>query len=182
MKKKWKIAAFFLGLIWILAGCEVLDDDFSDLFKEPETPEEEKPKFVITVNEVVKYPRATRLEKEISTFSGRTIWINVNPFVSSRNIKSIKLIPCKDKPNFYDLQVNIDRGGRIMWIALCEQTKVNQFGVVIDGVLYRRFEPERLSSDEDNWAIIKGPFDKVTAESLRDAAKNNYKLLNRDAK
>jgi hypothetical protein len=178
MKKSIKISMLFLGMVWLLAGCEIMDDDFSNLFEEPDTPEEEKPKFVVTVNEMIKYPRATTLEREISTFSGRSTWINVNPFITSRNIKKIILLPCKDKPDFYDLKVNIDRAGRIMWLALCEQSKIKRFGVVIDGVLYRRFEPERLASDEDDWAVIRGPFDKSTAEALKKAAPKNYKIMN----
>jgi hypothetical protein len=67
-----------------------------------------------------------------------------------------------------------------MWIALCEQAKIKHFGVVIDGVLYRRFEPERLSSDEDDWGVIKGPFDKSTAEGIKKAAEKNYKIMNNE--
>jgi hypothetical protein len=75
MKKNFKWFAVLMCLSCFLTGCEIMDDDFSDLFKEPDTPEEEQPKFVITVNEIIKYPRATKLEREIATFSGRTIWI-----------------------------------------------------------------------------------------------------------
>ena len=56
-----------------------------------------KPQYVLSVHQIVKNPRANMLEKKIPTFSGRTIWVNVNPFIHSRNIKKIELIERKDQ-------------------------------------------------------------------------------------
>ena len=176
MKINLKLIVLASILASFSLGCETID--FEEMMKPPEDTES-KPKTVMSVHKIVKYPRALDLEKEIIAFSGRKVWINKNPFLHSRHIQDIQLIPCEGRPNYFNLRLKLDRSGKIMWIALCEQTRINEFGVVVDGIYYRLFKPERIFSEESDWVVLNGPYDKISANSLKDNAKNNYKLLNR---
>lgn len=177
MRKYSNILIFVttLALVTFITGCETLDEAFK-----PEPTEAEKAKFVISINEVVEYPRARQLEREIETFNGRTVWINMNTFLHSRDIEAIKLIPSKDKDGFFDLSLKLTRKGKVMWISLVEEVKSKKFGVIIDGTFYRMFQPEKLITDEDEWVIMKGPYDPTTAKAIEKNAVSNYKRFNKD--
>jgi len=164
----------FLALTFI-SGCDSMDD----LMKE-EVDEDSKPKTVMTINMLVEYPRATMVEREIITFSGRKVWINTNPFLHSKYIQEIELTPSGDKPGYFDLLLKLDSTGKNMWVALVEESKINRFGVIIDGIFYRTCDPVRMKSDDDNdeWVTLKGPYDQKTAEKLKKHAKKNYEILN----
>lgn len=158
-----------------LTGCETFDDALK-----PEPTDAEKAKFVISINEVVEYPRARQLEREIETFNGRTIWINLNTFIHSRDIELVKLIPSKEKDGFFDLSLKLTRKGKVMWISLCEEVKTKKFGVIVDGTFYRMFQPEKLVSEDDEFVTLKGPFDPTTAKAIEKNAPLNYKKFNKD--
>lgn len=164
---------FFLALTFI-AGC-----DTEDLMKE-EVDEDSKPKATMTINMIVEYPRASMVEREINTFSGRKVWINVNPFLHSKYIQEIELSPSPEKPGYYDLLLKLDPMGKNMWVALVEESKLNRFGVIVDGIFYRTCDPVRMKSDDDSdeWVTLKGPYDPKIAEKLKRHAKKNYELLN----
>jgi hypothetical protein len=167
----------YVAMLFILTtGCETLKELELDDFKDTEEISR-KPRYVVTINQIVRYPRSKAIEKKIITFSGRSVWININPFLHSRHIQEIKLKPNKRKPEFYDLLLKLDRSGKIMWIALTEECKTNTFGVIVDGVFYRKFEPVKMKTDESDWVIMKGPFDAITAKKIQEYAKKNYKLL-----
>ena len=150
------------------ASCESLDS------------KSKEPKYMITINEIVKYPRAKEIEKEIPTFAGRTVWININQFIHSSNIKEIELIPCKNKPGFYDLKCRLDYHGKLVWMQLSVMYASSELAFVIDGVYYRSITPDKVTSHDDEFITIKGPFDSVTANSLKENAKLNYKYFGGD--
>ena len=168
---------FLFLLLMLVSGCEIMDMD--EIMKE-KVDEDTKPKTVLTVNMIVDYPRVTVIEREILTFSGRKVWINTTPFLHSKYIEDIELVPSKDKPDYFDLLLKLDATGRNIWISLVEEAKINRFGVVIDGIFYRTCEPMRMKTDDDSdeWVMLKGPYDPTTANRLKKNAKNNYKLLN----
>jgi hypothetical protein len=180
MIKKWLYLIVLSIGIFTFTGCEALKEAFDESELGDSSNKDDKPIYVISINRIVRYPRAKRLEKEIKTFSGRSIWINVNPFLHSRNIEEIKLEPIADRPGFYNMSLKLDRQGRIIWIALTEQAKINQYGVLIDGVFYRTFEPRRMSTEEDEWVLLRGPFDQVTAKAVEKYSKTNFEKLNKN--
>lgn len=178
MKKHFFPLSFlFISILLFTVSCETLEEALKDRTKEEEMNELQ---YIFSINEVIDYPRATGLEREITSFSGKKLWINVNPFIHSRDVEEIKKIP-SEKAGFFDLQLKLTRRGRIMWTALIEQVRVTKFGVIIDGVFYRTFEPERIPKPEEaEWAAVKGPFDAVTADGLVKYAKGNFKHFQKD--
>jgi len=179
LKKAGVIAtAFSIAMIFATA-CETLDS-LEDMDK-PDRPKD-KAIYVVSVHEIVKYPRAQSLEMNIPSFSGTPVCINTNYFLHSKHITAIEIVEEKDKPGFYDLILSLDRRGRMLWSALSVNFRNTQMAFVIDGVYYRSFSPEQLGSDEDVSVKIKGPFDLATAEGLKRNSEKNHKLFNDDKK
>ncbi len=174
MRNKLSItaAAVAISVLLCVLGCETTD--FGKKSKEPVG--------IMTLNEIVKYPRANQLEKEIPTFSGKTIWVNTNAFLHSRNVMDIDMIPSAQKKGFYDLLLKLDYHGKLAWMQLSVNNAYGEVGFLIDGVFYRSITPDKISSEYEDTVLIRGPFDPVTARSLKDNAQVNYKLYNGDPK
>lgn len=103
--KKYMTALATAVAVAMISGCEL-----DKVLKKPENSLR-KPAYVISVHRIVKYPRAEKLERKISTFSGREIYVNANPFLHSRDIKKIELIEREDQklsPN--QMSFNPDTG------------------------------------------------------------------------
>lgn len=157
-----------------LIGCK-LDSSSSDENKM--FPNDGKPRFVIAVNQLVQYPRAEKLEQEISTFDGRTLWVNVNPFVHSKYIESITRQPIPDKPGFYSLTIKLNERGVRLWMHMAVTMKHHNMCFVIDGLSYRVFKPEMV--DEKTALVnVHGPFDDYTSKALVHYGQINYKIFN----
>ena len=173
------LAAALLSAVF---GCRPEDiKKFEEILKK-ELPE---PKRIITVNSIVKYPRAKELEKEIPTFTGRKVWINNNSFIHSKSIKNIELLPRDPEGHFYDLKLHLNNHGRLIWMQLSAGFSYQQLAFVVDGMFYRSFIPKPLSKEqeegeEDSFAIIEGPFDKFTAEEIKKYSKTNYEYFNQE--
>lgn len=157
-------------------GCKPDDmKKIQEIFKK-ELP---KPKRIITINSIVKYPRAKDLEKEIMTFNGGKVWVNTNSYIHSKSIKDIELIKRDNDGNFYDLQLELTNHGKLIWMQLSTGYSFQTLGIVVDGLFYRTFKPHPISKDE-NFAIIEGPFDKYTAEQIKKYAKTNFEFFNQE--
>jgi len=164
-----------LCLVSFLAvSCETWDEVIED---KPDNPKD-KLVYVLTVHEIVKYPRAQQLEMEIPSFSGTPVCVNANYFLHSKNVPKIDIVEIKDNPGFYDINLTLDRRGRMLWTSLAVNFRAKQIGFVIDGVFYRAFIPEQLDDDNDMVVKIKGPFDTSTAMGLKKNAEKNYKVYN----
>jgi len=140
-----------------------------------------EPQNQITIHQIVKYPRAERIEREISTFSGRTICININSFLHSNSIKKIELVPRGPNGKYYDLKLFLNRKGRLHWMSLSNGFKGEKVAFVIDGIFYRSFTPNQMVGDYDTddgstYVLIEGPFDKGTADTLVEWAPKNYQF------
>ena len=72
-----------IAFLFIL-GCNPDDMKKLDEIFKKEMP---KPQRIITINSIVKYPRAKKLEKEITTFSGQKVWVNTNSYLQSEDPK-----------------------------------------------------------------------------------------------
>jgi len=173
-----KLLILVLGCT-LVAGCEFEKWANSDE-KGSEDKDDGKPHYVITVNELVKYPRAENLEREIMTYDGRTVWVNTNPYMHSRNIESIELVPVPEKKGFYHLKLKLNRRGKMIWMQLAAQFSNRQVAFLVDGIFYRAFVPQALQNEELGTVIIEGPFDVYTAKTLQKYAPINFKIFSPD--
>ena len=163
-------------VIFAVTGCSEMErKKLQELFK-AELPE---PKRVITINSIVKYPRAETLEKEIPTFTGRKVWINTNAFIHSKSIKEIQLVPRDPDGHFYDLKLKLSNHGKLIWMQLSSGFQFQKLGIVIDGLFYRTFTPKPMK-EKDEFALIEGPFDKYTAEEVKKYAESNFEYFNQE--
>ncbi|MBN1864125.1 MAG: hypothetical protein JW808_04430 [Victivallales bacterium] len=137
------------------------------------------PQKIITVNNIVKYPRARELEKEVFTVTGMKVWVNTNSFIHSKSIKDIDLVPRDPDGNFYDLKLHLDNHGKLVWMQLSAGHLFDQIALLIDNVFYRTFTPKPMGEGED-FVIIEGPFDRFNAQEIKKYAKNNYNYFNKD--
>lgn len=141
-----------------------------------------KPEFQLTVNEIVKYPRASKIEREISTISGEKIWINVNPLLHSSAIKKVELSPVDKTETSFDLILTLDNHGKLIWMQLSNQFINGRLAFVIDGVCYKSFTPEMMTMNQDDEPIvrIKGPFEKTIADKIVEKSEKNYGYYHKD--
>ncbi len=181
MRKLYRLAAAAI-LTLVLAGCESFETAWSEALASSggnvSWGEEYKPKYVLSLFQIVDYPRAGDLEAEISTFDGKKIWINTNQFFSSKHVKDIKLLPRVDRPDCFDLALQLDERGCRIWTMMALEFREKQVAMTIDKYYQCSFNPEPLATEETNWVTIKYPFDKVTATGLQKHAKKNYKHYN----
>ena len=157
-------------------GCQFLDDP--DAFLDGESSIQ--PKYVISVHEIVKYPRGIDLEQEVDSFFGKSICVNKNYFLHSKDISNIEVIKRVDNPDFYDLRLTLAPRGVKMWSAFAVLTRVDrkEMALLIDGIHYRTFTPAILLDPEVNVVMLEGPFDPATASGLMKNAKINFSKWN----
>ena len=172
-----------LVMLVFLTGCEALDLSWKDIFKDDSSSssdfsfmKEHKPKYVLTFHQVIKYPRGSLLEKKISTYDGRGLWVNTNYFLSSKNIKAITLKKRSDS-GLYDLVLELDRRGRMQWDLLSLNFRGQKMALLVDGVYYRKIAP-RVIRGEGMFVVLRGPFDTVTATGIQKNSKPNYNHYN----
>lgn len=175
MKKFITLCSCLMALLFISGCSEMERRKFEELFK----AQLEEPKRIITINSIVKYPRAKELEKEIMTFTGRKVWINTNSFIHSKAIKDIEIVPRDPEGNFYDLKLKLSNHGKLVWMQLSAGYAHEKLGFVVDGLFYRSFLAKPMGKDED-FVVIEGPFDKYTAHEIQKYAKTNFEYFNQE--
>ena len=117
------VCALFLTAA--LTGCDTFREAFREAMSGESTRSEDpnsenyQPRYIVGIFSIVKYPRATELEKEIQALDGRTVWINTNQNFSSKNIREARMISRPGNPDLCDLQFRIDRLGKLQWQVLC---------------------------------------------------------------
>lgn len=166
-------------------GCESLDLSWSDILgtknqddKSDSDYGEYKPKFVISFNEVVEYPRAEKSEREVRTFSGDSVWINIIYQLHSKNIIMIKAEPDKNDPTVYHLKMKLNHTGKLSWMYMSGKYRDQKFAILIDGVVYETFSPQYLSNDDDSWVTVPADFDEVIAKRIAKYSEKNYDHFN----
>jgi len=166
-----------LTLVLLLSSCETLDQKE----KSTEIDTDVLPKWTISINEIVKYPRASRGEKEIPTFSGRTIWVRKHYELNSKSIISITTVPADEKPGYFNLKAKLDRHGSLVAMRLSNDATHAPWAFLVDGVYYRSVEFNEPPLVEDySEIIIKGPFDKSLASFLQRYSEPNYEHYHPD--
>ena len=159
----------FLGII-LLAGCELLD------------PKSKKTEFTIAIHEIVKYPRASHIEKEIPTITGQTIWVSATPYLFSNCIKKIERVPNKEDAIFSDLKLTLNRRGSLIWMQLSVERNHRDLAFVVDGVFYRKVAPETVTTEKDEFVLLNVRLDNATAQAIEKASEDNYYFFNPDDK
>ena len=161
------------ALLFVLASCET----FKKKAKTEDGEELTEPKWTFTVNEIVRYPRASMLEKEVPSFDGRTVWVQKHYGLSSRNVKGIELIPVEDKPGYYNLKLQLDQRGSRASTVLSNKMTNTTVGALVDNMFYRVVEVGKPTGKDDEFVVLKGPFDEIVAQKLKKYAEPNYKLF-----
>ncbi|MCI7643846.1 MAG: hypothetical protein MST10_05785 [Lentisphaeria bacterium] len=182
MKKLWSRGVWELltGLTLLFTGCQAFEDiDWDEVFSlnSENTPELYKAQYVLSFHQVVTYPTAQEIEKPIETPDG-TIWINMNQFFSSKNIKQVKVIPDKNDPNKCRISLRLDDSGKLRWLNMATRFQHEQIALLINGEFHSVGTPSYVPDEKDEWVIINRTFDVVIAENIKKYAADNYKFLN----
>lgn len=179
MKKMIFSALCTLSALLLLPSCDTLktlENMQSSEFLNPSVFEM-TPDYVLSIHEVVRYPRSEELEQEVTTFDGKRIYINTNSMIHSRNISKIEITLNKKDPQFCDLKLTLDRRGKMLWGNLATMFKGRDVALMVDGILYRVFKPAQLG-EEAEAVIITGPFDRNTALNIAKNSEKNYGIFN----
>ena len=177
--KKSTAAVLGLCAVFLFTSCDTLrtlENMEGNDFINPSVFET-TPDYVISIHDVVKYPRSETLEQEVTTFDGKRVYINTNSLIHSRNISKIELMPNQKDPQFCDLKLSLDRRGKMLWGNLATDRKGQNVALIVDGVLYRIFKPAQRGEEADA-VIMTGPFDRNTAYNLAKNSEKNYGIFN----
>ena len=170
LSKNIKVPFLAVISLLLLTSCELLDDTSSQV-----------PNWVVSVNEIVKYPRASMGEREVASFDGRPIWVRKNYEFNSKSIKSIETIPIDDKPGYYNLKFNLNKHGSLVAMRLCNDSTHDPWALLVNGVYYRSVEFSDAALNDDYTQIeLKGPFDKTVADFLEKYSTKNYEHYHED--
>ena len=179
------VCALFLTAA--LTGCDTFREAFREAMSGESTRSEDpnsenyQPRYIVGIFSIVKYPRATELEKEIQALDGRTVWINTNQNFSSKNIREARMISRPGNPDPCDLQFRIDRLGKLQWQVLSARHLDEPVALVIDGVYFGSFYPEAGEEDAE-WVTLRVGIDPATARGVVKFSKSNYIYYNPDTK
>ncbi|MBP5182519.1 MAG: hypothetical protein J6331_05770 [Lentisphaeria bacterium] len=157
-------------------GCQFLDNPEEFLDGEASAGA----KFVLSVHEIVKYPRGGELEQEVDSYFGKSVVVNRSYYLHSKDIADIEVVKRLDNGDFYDLKLTLSPRGVKMWSAFAVLTRVDgkDLALLIDGIYYRPFKPSILLDAESNVVTVEGPFDPATASGLMKNAKRNFRKWN----
>ena len=157
-------------------GCQFLDDPEGFLDGESGV----QTKFVLSVHEIIKYPRGGELEQEVDSYFGKNVVVNRSYYLHSKDIADIEVVKRLDNGDFYDLKLTLSPRGVKMWSAFAVLTRVDgkELALLIDGIYYRPFKPSILLDPESNVVTVEGPFDPATASGLMKNAKKNFRKWN----
>ena len=163
-------------------GCaefkEFMEELEEDSYSENPNSDNYKPRYVVTICTIVKYPRAGDLEQEVQGLNGKSVWINTNQNFSSKNIKEAKVLPRPGDPNVCDLQFKLDRLGKLQWQILAGTHIEQQVAFIVDGIFYTGFIADPLPNDQERWVTLRVGINPYTAKGIVKFAKKNYTFYN----
>ena len=179
---KMKTIASIFGLLAVavlLSGASSCEEFMENPDKAFEDAADQTPRFVVTIHDVIKYKRAELVEKDVDCFFGGTICVNKNPFIHSRDIQKVEMIPRPGNPDFFDLKLTLTTRGKMLWSALAvARAEKKKLGILIDGMYYREVHPPMLTDVEVETVMLEGPFDPANAKGIVTNAERNYKIFN----
>ena len=167
----------------LFCGCELFREAMEESFSS-ENPNDDdyEAKFTIGIFQLIKYPRAEMLEKEIITPDGETICVNSNALFSSKRIRQARAIPRPGNPDVYDLEFRIDRMGKTQWMTLDAERRGNELVMIVDNRCVGTFIPESYTHGNQDWVKVHIGVDVYTARGIVKFAKKNYDFYNPEAK
>ena len=167
----------------MFCGCELFREALEQSYasEDPDSDDYET-KFNIGVFEIVKYPRATVLEKEITMPDGTPLCINTNALFSSKRILQARATPRPGNPDVYDLEFRIDRMGKTQWMVLHGSTRQSEVVLIVDDRCVGTFVPEDFSNGKNDWVKLQIGVDAYTAKGIVKFARKNYEYYNPEAK
>ena len=172
-----------LALVFGTCGCEIIEEALEAGALDTENPNSDdyRPRFVIGVFSIVRFPRANDLEKPVQDLEGREIYINANQNFSSKNLKDARIVVRPGNPELCDLKLKLDRRGKIQWQLLAGRFRDEQVAFVVDGKLLARFVPELPEDENDTWVFLRVGIDHFHAKNIVKFAKKNYVFFNPDS-
>lgn len=177
---------FLVGfLLFSMTGCEYMKEVFQEAM-DPESGKSDDPnsdnyrmRSVVGVFAIVRYPRASELEREIDTLDGGTIWINTNQLCSSKNIRDARAVSRPGNPDVFDLMFRLDRSGKLQWEIMAGNFLDEPVALVIDDHYRGSFIPSP-PKDDDDWVLVRVGIDATSARNVERTAKANYEHMNPD--
>ena len=180
--QRFTFLTLLAAILFLSGGCEIFEEALSDSYSSDDpTSEDYSAKFNIGVFQMVKYPRATQLEKEIDLGDGRTVCVNTNALFSSKRIRKARAIPRPGDPDIYDLEFKIDRMGKTQWMMLHGTARGEEVVMMVDNRLAGIFIPEALDDGSRDWITVRVGVDAYTARGIVKFAQRNYEYYNPDA-
>ena len=183
MKSRILLFAALLTGCLFFTGCEIFEEALSESFaSEDPTSEDYDARFVIGIFSIVRYPRATALEREVNCGDGTTIWINANQNFSSKRIRAARAIPRPGNPDRFDLEIRLDRMGKSQWQTLGHGNRGEPVVMMVDNRFVGTFVPEASNYYNNmEWVKIRIGMDSYTAKGIVKFAKKNYSFYNPNA-
>lgn len=172
-----------LALTLTFCGCDLVmeamdaenaigsDDPSSDAYKA---------RFVLGVFGIVEYPRASQLEREVTTANGESIWINRNQYFGSQHIKDAKVVARPGNPDVCDLKLKMDGPGKLQWDILRGNFRGQEVALIVDSRHMANFVPGDPDENNPNWVTLRVGIDPYTARGIAKFAKKNYAFYNPD--
>lgn len=167
-------------------GCEVFNEALQAELEygssDRGSSDEFRPRFMIAICSIVKYPRAQWLEQAVEC-NGKTIWINKNQHLDSKRIRRIKAIPRPGNPDVCDIELQLDPVGKTHWQMLVAAARGQEVAMMIDNRCVGTFTPEMPDSESDriDWVRVRIGVDPYTAKGLVRFAPKNHDHFNPDA-
>ena len=167
-------------------GCEVFNEALQAELEygssDRGSSDEFRPRFVLAICSIVKYPRAQWLEQAVE-HNGKTIWINKNQHLDSKRIRRIRAIPRPGNPDVCDIELQLDPVGKTHWQMLVAAARGQEVAMMIDNRCVGTFVPEMPDSESDriDWVRIRIGVDPYTAKGLVRFAPRNHDHYNPDA-
>ncbi len=172
-----------------LTGCETLTkferwvnnaDNIGvteEMLKERES---KKPGYIISFNKIIKERTTKEIEVLVPSYvyENKTICINRNSYLSSKNIKKIERIPNKKINNTYDIILYLDNSGMIKYDIISTTFKGQKIGVLVNKKFYRSSMVQQPLDKEQKKIMIKGPFGDAVSKKIVEKSTINYKFYN----
>ena len=181
--EKLRFLAILATIMLLGSGCEIFREALEESYSSEDPASDDfESKFNIGVFQIVKYPRASILEKEINVDENNTVCINTNALFSSKRIRQARAIPRPGNPDVYDLEFRIDRMGKTQWMVMHGSARGNEVVMMVDNRFVGFFHPQELVDGNKDWVKIRIGVDNYTAKGIVKFAKKNYEYYNPEAK
>ncbi len=180
--QKFALLAVLMSGMIFFCGCEIFKEALSESYtSEDPSSDDYDTRFNIGIFQVVKYPRATMLEREVDTGNGETVCVNTNALFSSKRIRKARAIPRPGNPDVYDLEFQLDRMGKTQWMMLHGTSRGEEVVMMVDDRFAGAFLPESLNDGRKDWVTLRVGVDAYTARGIVKFATKNYEFYNPDA-